>query len=272
MKKTDSLTFIGLIVSTVLVLVGAAKGSSSGLKNFFDVSSILITVLGSFGALMITFTIDDIKLIKNALQYSFKTMSVSKLDLLEQFKTLSKKARKEGLLSIESDVMGIEDPFMKKGLELCIDGLEINEIRSILELEIDSVEDTNNRYSKLFKTWGTFAPAFGMLGTLIGLIQMLADLTSPDLIASGMGKALITTFYGSLLANIALNPILYNIDEKTEKEIYVKEMMLEGIISIQSGESSIVVEERLATYLSNNEKLEIMKSNKNTERAMSNGA
>ena len=266
MKKTDSLTFIGLIVSTVLVLVGAAKGSSSGLKNFFDVSSILITVLGSFGALMITFTIDDIKLIKNALQYSFKTMSVSKLDLLEQFKTLSKKARKEGLLSIESDVMGIEDPFMKKGLELCIDGLEINEIRSILELEIDSVEDTNNRYSKLFKTWGTFAPAFGMLGTLIGLIQMLADLTSPDLIA------LITTFYGSLLANIALNPIAYNIDEKTEKEIYVKEMMLEGIISIQSGESSIVVEERLATYLSNNEKLEIMKSNKNTERAMSNGA
>ena len=264
MKKTDSLTFIGLIVSTVLVLVGAAKGSSSGLKNFFDVSSILITVLGSFGALMITFTIDDIKLIKNALQYSFKTMSVSKLDLLEQFK--------EGLLSIESDVMGIEDPFMKKGLELCIDGLEINEIRSILELEIDSVEDTNNRYSKLFKTWGTFAPAFGMLGTLIGLIQMLADLTSPDLIASGMGKALITTFYGSLLANIALNPIAYNIDEKTEKEIYVKEMMLEGIISIQSGESSIVVEERLATYLSNNEKLEIMKSNKNTERAMSNGA
>lgn len=272
MKKTDSLTFIGLILSTVLVLFGAVKGSSSGLKSFFDFASILITVFGSFGALMITFTFEDMKLIKNALQYSFKTTSVSKLDLLNQFKSLSKKARKEGLLSIESDVMKIQDPFMRKGLELCIDGLEVNEIRSILELEIASIEDTNNRYSKIFKTWGTFAPAFGMLGTLIGLIQMLSDLTSPDLIASGMGKALITTFYGSLLANIALNPIAYNIDEKTEKEVYMKEMMLEGIISIQSGESSIVVEERLSTYLSISERLQFTKTNKNTERAMSNGA
>ncbi len=91
MKKTDSLTFIGLILSTVLVLFGAVKGSSSGLKSFFDFASILITVFGSFGALMITFTIDDIKLIKDALQYSFKTMNISKLDLLNQFKTLSKK-------------------------------------------------------------------------------------------------------------------------------------------------------------------------------------
>lgn len=272
MKKTDSLTFIGLILSTVLVLFGAIKGSSSGLSSFYDFSSILITVFGSFGALMITFTMDDIKLMKSALQYSFKTVSVSKLDLLNQFKSLSRKARKDGLLSIENDVMKIKDPFMKKGLELCIDGLEINEIKSILELEIDAIEETNNRYSKIFKTWGTFAPAFGMLGTLIGLIQMLSDLTSPDLIASGMGKALITTFYGSLLANIALNPIAYNIDEKTEKEIYIKEMMLEGIISLQSGESSIVVEERLAAYLSRSEKVEFLKSNKNTERVISNGA
>lgn len=110
-----------------------------------------------------------------------------------------------------------------------------------------------DRGSKIFKIWGSYAPAFGMVGTLIGLIQMLADLSTPDTIASGMSKALITTFYGAILANAVLNPIGFNVQTKGEKEVEYMEMMLSGINSIQNGDSTRVIEEKLVTYLNKSE-------------------
>lgn len=253
MKKQDILTPIGLILAVVLIIFGAMQGKS-GLSVFYDAASIAITVGGSFAAVLITFSIDDVKKIMKMTIISFTSNNIYKIDLVDQFKEISRKVRKDGLLSIEEEVTEIEDAFLRKGLELVIDGLDVDETREILELDMMEVETRYNNGSKLFKVWGTYAPAFGMIGTLMGLIQMLSDMGSPEDIASGMSVALITTFYGALLSNVILNPIGFNIQSKGEKEIGYREMMLTGIMSIQNGDSTRVIEEKMVSFLSSEEK------------------
>jgi len=254
MKKQDILTPIGLILVIGLILFGISQGST-GIGAFIDIPSIAITIGGSFAAVLITFSIEDIKSIPKTIKMSFISNNIYKMDLVDQFKETSRKVRKDGVLSIEDDVAEIEDDFLRKGLELLIDGMEPEAISEILEIEMTEVEGSYNKGSKIFKLWGSYAPAFGMVGTLIGLIQMLADMGSPEVIASGMSKALITTFYGALLANAVLNPIGFNVQDKGQKEIAFKEMMICGIISIQNGDSSRIIEEKLVSFLSTKERL-----------------
>lgn len=256
MKKSDILTSVGLILGVVLMLYGMLLGSS--LKIFWDLSSVIITVGGSVSALLITYTLTEVKNMGKLFMQAFKEKSSSGRDIIEQFSSLSKKARREGLLSLEDDIADMEDPFLKKGLQMVVDGIEPETIREILELEIGEMETRHERGAGIFLSWGAYAPAFGMLGTLIGLIQMLANLTDVANIASGMGKALITTFYGSILANIFCNPVASNLKQKSEKEAGEREMMLEGILAIQSGVNPRIVEEKLITYLPPKEKLEYL--------------
>lgn len=254
MKKQDILTPIGLVLAAGLVLWAAAQ-SAMGLKIFIDLPSVCITVGGSFAAVLITFPIDEVKRMFKLLIISFTSNNLYKIDLVDQFKEISKKIRKDGVLAIEEEVTQIEDDYLRRGLELVIDGIDPDTTKEILEIEIGEVENSYNNGAKIFKIWGTYAPAFGMVGTLVGLIQMLADMGSPESIAAGMGKALITTFYGSLLANMVLNPIGFNIQDKGQKECEYREMMLCGIISIQNGDSTRVIEEKLVTFLTPKEKL-----------------
>lgn len=259
MKKQDIMTSVGLILAVGLVLYGASLGST-GLGPLWDPPSLFITVGGSFAAVLITFSIEDIKDLPKITMASFKSPNVAKVDLIDQFKGLSRKARKEGLLSIEEQVSQIEDPFLKKGLEMAIDGIQEDTLREILEADISEMERRHGRGAKIYKTWGAYAPAFGMIGTLIGLIQMLADMGSPETIASGMAVALITTFYGSLLANILCIPIANNLDIKSEQEVSAREMMIEGILSLQFGESTKIIEEKLVSFLTPKEKSKYYKS------------
>jgi len=253
MKKQDILTPIGLVLAIGLVLFGISQGST-GVSAFIDISAAAITIGGSFAALLVTFSIEDIKNIPKVIKMSFTSNNIYKMDLVDQFKEISRKVRKDGVLSIEEDVAEIEEDFLRKGLELVIDGMDSEAISEILEIEITEVEGSYNKGSRMFKIWGSYAPSFGMVGTLIGLIQMLADMGSPEVIASGMSKALITTFYGALLSNAVLNPIGFNVQDKGKKEIEFKEMMLCGIISIQNGESSRIIEEKLVSFLSTKER------------------
>ena len=139
---------------------------------------------------------------------------------------------------------------------MVVDGIEAESIKEILELEIIGMEERHKRGASMFSTWGAFAPGFGMLGTLIGLIQMLQNLSDASTIAQGMGAALITTFYGSLIANIFASPIAQNLNTKSAKEVVMREMMLEGILAIQSGVNPRIVEDKLKSYLSPKERLE----------------
>ena len=256
MKKSDILTSIGLILGVVLMLYGMLIGSS--LKIFWDLASVIITVGGSISALLITYSVDEVKTMGKLFMQAFKENKASGKDTIMKFSTLSKKARREGLLSLEDEIADMEDPFLKKGLQMVVDGIEPETIREILELEIGEMENRHDRGAGIYLAWVAYAPAFGMLGTLIGLIQMLANLTDVANIASGMGKALITTFYGSILANIFCNPIASNLKQKSAKEVGEREMMLEGILAIQSGVNPRIVEEKLITYLPPKEKLEYL--------------
>ena len=175
-------------------------------------------------------------------------------ELVQLVTSLSRKARSDGLLSLEDELVEIDDEFLVKGLQMVVDGIEPENIRQIMGLEIDAIERRHEIGYNIFKSWGELAPAFGMIGTLIGLILMLSDLNDASAIGVGMATALITTFYGALLANLVLLPIANKLKSQTNDEIYTRDMMIESILSIQAGLNPRIVEEKLTSYLSPAEK------------------
>jgi chemotaxis protein MotA len=249
MKKQDILTIIGIVAGFGLTLWGMAAGGTN-LKIFYDFASILITIGGSFAALLIAYPISAMRRVVKVIIQSFKESTMSSSDIISSFTILSKKARREGLLSLEDEMSQLNNQFLKKGLQMVVDGLEPETIKEVMELEIGEMERRHTDGANMLKAWAAYAPAFGMIGTLIGLIQMLANLSDSSALASGMGKALITTFYGALLANLILIPMAQNLNYKSSVEVNNREMMLEGILAIQSGVNPRIVEEKLTTYLS----------------------
>lgn len=261
MRRKDILTPIGILLGTGLILYSISDGAV-GVKGFYDLMSIYITIGGSLAALIITYPLEEIKSVLRMTRNLFETPTINKQEMIETFKELSIEARKNGLLSLENNIQHIDDEFMKTGLELVVDGIETELIVEVMNNKIDEIINRHNKGAKVYKTWGAYAPAFGMIGTLIGLIQMLAALDNPDMIASGMAKALITTFYGAILANLILNPLGYNLQNKGEREAENREMMLVGILSIKNGESTRVLEEKLMSFLTEKEKLSYLGTKK----------
>lgn len=263
MKKQDILTIVGLVIGTGLTFWGMAAGGTN-LIIFYDPASIAITVGGSFAALLVAYPISAMKRVIKVTLQSFKEGTTSSAEIINSFTTLSKKARREGLLSLEDEMAQLSNEFLKKGLQMVVDGLEPETIKEIMELEIGEMERRHTDGANMLKAWAAYAPAFGMIGTLVGLIQMLANLSDSSALASGMGKALITTFYGALLANILLVPMAQNLNYKSSIEVNNREMMLEGILAIQSGVNPRIVEEKLTSYLSPSERAKFIEDQAKT--------
>ncbi|WP_055668110.1 motility protein A [Desnuesiella massiliensis] len=253
MKKQDLMTLLGVVAGIILLLWGMSLGGSK-LKIFYDFPSIIITGFGSFCSLLINYPFREVSKLGSIIIESFKELKSSKIDMIERFSSLSKKARREGLLSLEDEVSNIEDDYLKKGLQMVIDGIEPETIREIMELEIGEMEKRHKIGIDMLKSWAAYAPAFGMIGTLIGLIQMLDGLDDSSKIASGMAVALITTFYGAVMANLIFTPMAAKLALRSEKESGLNEMLLEGILAIQSGVNPRIVEEKLICYLSPEER------------------
>lgn len=253
MKRQDILTPVGFLLGVGLMIYGMLGGGGS-FKMFFDPSSIAITVGGSISALLINYPLIEFRRVFKVIVQSFKETSMAGLDIIHEFGELSKKARREGLLSLEDDIDKVQDEFLKKGLQMVVDGIEPETIKEILELEIGEMEKRHKDGSDLLRSWAAYAPAFGMLGTLIGLIQMLANLNDPSSLGPGMGKALITTYYGSIIANLIANPMAANLAYKSSRESTIREMMVEGVLAIQSGVNPRIVEEKLLSYLNPEDK------------------
>lgn len=266
MKKTDILTGVGLVACFGVVIYGIVQGGP--LRLFWDVASIYITFGGSIAALLMTYSMEELKGMGKLAVQAFKETKSSTMEIIVQFAELSKKARREGLLSLEDDISQMDDKFLKKGLQMVVDGIEPETIREILELEIGEMETRHGRGIGIFSAWAAYGPAFGMLGTLIGLIQMLANVSDVSSITKGMGVALITTFYGSVIANMICLPIASNLREKSAKEVGEREMKLEGILSIQSGVNPRIVEEKLMTYLPPTEKLEYLNNSIQSDKGV----
>lgn len=163
---------------------------------------------------------------------------------------LSNVARKEGLLALEEAASGIEEPFLKKGIMLVVDGTDPDLVRGILETDLVCLEDRHKKVIGFWEKWAEMGPAWGMIGTLIGLINMLYNMEDSSSIGPSMATALVTTFYGSLIANWICTPIANKLKTNNEKEVMMKEVTIEGLLSIQAGENPRVIEEKLKSFLS----------------------
>lgn len=255
MKRMDFLTIGGIVFGMGLVLWGIMMDGS--LSAFYNLPGIMITVGGSFGALLINFQLGQIRqVIKITAQVLLqKKMDISSLGQL--FVALAQKSRREGLLALEDNLEEIADPFLRNGLQMVIDGFEPESIRDIMETEIYTLSQRHQLGKSLFLAWGNLAPAFGMIGTLIGLVQMLTTLDDPDSIGSGMAVALLTTFYGSIMANLILLPIAGKLGIMSEQEVAYKEAIVDALLALQAGVNPRILQEKIKAYLPPGERSEV---------------
>lgn len=249
----DIASILGLVLCLVVVIYGILVGESgfSVLSNFYDPASIFITLGGAFCCVLIM--APNLKGYLNSLK-SFalilKVHPTNEEDTIKTIISLSNVARKEGLLALEEAANGIDDEFLKKGVLLIVDGTDPELVRSILETELNCIEDRHSSTVGFWESLAAMGPAWGMIGTLIGLINMLQKMDDPKAIGPAMAVALITTFYGSVLANWICIPVATKLKSKNASEIMVKELMVEGLLSIQAGENPRVIEEKLKSFLS----------------------
>lgn len=256
MTSLNIASIIGLVSGILLMIFGMSfsmdpLGFEFGkLGNFFDIPSILITFGGSFTTLMtmepnMKSYIDKITSFKLVL----KSPVYNDVETIRNIIALSNVARKEGLLALEETANGIEDEFLKKGILLIVDGTDPELVRSILETELNCIEGRHNDTIGFWDKLGAMGPAWGMIGTLIGLVNMLKNLSDSSTIGPNMAVALITTFYGSVLANWICIPVVNKLKVTNAAEIMMKEVVVEGLLSIQAGENPRVIEEKLKSFL-----------------------
>lgn len=248
----DIATIIGLIGCAGAVFYGIVSGDQgfSALGNFWDMPSFLIVVVGSLMCLItMAGSLGEFVNSLKSFLLSIKVSESNEGETIHKIIDLANVARKEGLLQLEEAAADIDDEFLKKGIMLIVDGTDQELVSSILETELDCIEQ---RHSKVFNFWDSLAamgPAWGMIGTLIGLINMLKLLDDPSSIGPNMAVALITTLYGSLLANWIAIPVCTKLRAKNKQEIMMKEVVCEGILSIQAGENPRVIEEKLKSFM-----------------------
>ncbi|MBN1275845.1 MAG: motility protein A [Deltaproteobacteria bacterium] len=243
----DITTLIGVIVSGSLVISAIIMGGPA--TWFINPPSIMIVAGGTMGATLINYPLSEVLGVFGVAKHVILHKSQSFGKLIALIVDFAKKARREGMLSFEGQLKEIEDPFLVKGLQLAIDGMESNAIEAVLTTEIQSLEDRHKLGAEIFTTMGTYAPAVGMLGTIIGLVQMLMQMEDPSQIGAPMAVALLTTFYGTLLANLLFLPIAGKLRTRSKEEVLTKQMVLEGIISIQAGDNHRIVEQKLKAFI-----------------------
>ena len=246
----DIATIIGLVLSFALMVFGMINGETgvAAIPYFLDVPSALITFGGALGCLFASFAIPDFISGLKSIGLVFKNPNLDTTGIIKQIIDLSNVARKEGLLALEESANSIEEPFMKKGIMLIVDGTDPELVRGILEAELVNTDSRHQANIGFWKQLGAMGPAWGMIGTLIGLVLMLRNM-DPDKIGPNMAVALITTYYGSVLANWISAPVSTKLTSINDAEMQLKEIMIEGLLSIQAGENPRVIEEKLKSFL-----------------------
>lgn len=246
----DIASVIGLVVCFILMVFGMVYGKGFDvLSGFMDAPSALITFGGSFMCILASYTLPDFLSGFKSFKLIFKMSALNVPEIIQKIIDLSNVARKEGLLSLEEAAGEIEDDFLKKGILLVVDGTDPELVRAIMETELASVESRHKDKIGFWENIGAMGPAWGMIGTLIGLINMLRDLSDFASIGPNMAVALVTTLYGAVLANWICAPVASKLKSKNAEEMMVKEIEIEGLLSIQAGENPRVIEEKLKSFL-----------------------
>jgi len=243
----DIATIGGIVIGMALVVWGILTNSSIG--AYIDAASIIIVVGGGTAAYFVSYPLARALSIGKVLKKAINMNEYGAATIIGQIIELANVARREGLLALEDATGDINDQFLQKGIMLIVDGTDPELVQNILESEISNVEDRHSIGSGMFDALGTNFPAFGMIGTLIGLVGMLQSLDDPTTIGPKMAVALLTTFYGSLLANLIFIPLAEKLKYKSAQEVLVRTIMLEGLLSIQAGENPRIIEEKLKSFL-----------------------
>lgn len=238
-------TLLGLILCFSLVFGSIAMGT--GIAGFIDVPSMIIVAGGTFSVTFVMFPVGSVIGSLKAVMKAFLFKSPDPLANVRQIIQLAETARRESLVALEK--VNVSDQFLQRGILLVADGTEETIVRSVMETEIANMVKRHKSAQSVFKAMGTYSPAFGLIGTLIGLVQMLQNLNDPSSIGPAMAVALLTTFYGALLANVLFSPLANKLAERSSEESQYMEMTMEGVLAILNGEHPSVIKEKLASFL-----------------------
>lgn len=245
----DIATIIGLVAGTGLLL-WAIMGKSD-LNAFADAGSVAIVVGGAVSAVLVAFPVRNILGIVRVVKNCFLTKSRDPFALIADLVRFAEIARRDGILSLENVTHEIEDPFLVSGIRMAVDGTDPEMIEQILLNDLETIESRHSDGRKIFEGLGKYAPAFGMIGTLIGLVIMLQHMDDPKRIGPAMAVALLTTFYGAVLANLVALPIADKLGLRSREELMLKMIVIRGVMAIQSGDNPRIVEQKLKTFLPN---------------------
>jgi chemotaxis protein MotA len=254
---------IGLVVAFILMIFGIVFNGTEfnfmAILNFGDVTSVLVTVGGTIGSMIAAFPLKYFAAVPKHMGIIMGKQKNDPVFYINALTDLSQEARKKGLLALEDSVSGFEDAFLRDSVMLIVDAMEPDKVRNQLENELNNIENRHAAVWNLYDKGAALAPGFGMIGTLIGLVNMLANMDFEDeggasKLAADMAVALITTFYGSIMANVIFIPMANQLRLAHEDEMLCKEIIIEGIISIQAGENPRHINEKLLSYLTRHQR------------------
>jgi len=244
----DIASLIGIIMCFVMLVYGIISNHAD-MMTYLNFPSAIITFGGAIFATMLSYSMQDFLNSMKSIGLIFKASKMNTSEMIKSIIDLSNVARKEGLLSLEEAAADLDEPFLKKGILLIVDGTDPDLVRGIMETELVSIEARHKTVISFWEALAAMGPAWGMIGTLVGLVNMLNNMSDPSSIGGDMAVALITTLYGSVLANWLCTPVAGKLKAQNAQEMQLKEIMVEGLLSIQAGENPRVIEEKLKSFL-----------------------
>jgi len=249
----DISTIAGLAIGWLSILIGLiieSHGDMTSVLMFFQISAFFIVFGGTLGATIISYPWSVVANVFAITKQAFISREMKASDVIQTLVGFATKARREGLLGLEDEIANVNDNFLKKGIQLVVDGTDIELVRNILETDLSFLETRHKLGEGLFGTMGGFAPTLGIIGTVMGLVNALSQLESASKVAGAIAVAFIATFYGISFANLIFLPISFKLKAKSAQEVLVREVMIEGILSISAGDNPRIVEEKLKAFLS----------------------
>lgn len=243
----DIATLIGIVTGFGLVIYTIIGGGNAGI--FLNYPSMMIVFGGCFAATLVNFSLKEVVSVFKVVSKAFFGQPEDPLPIIDTLYNLSHAARRDGLLAMDKKLSAIDNTFLRIGLEMAVDGSEPETIRNVMEIELSYLIGRHIKGQQILLALGMYAPAFGMIGTLIGLVGMLASMEDPSSIGPDMSVALTTTFYGALIANLIFLPMGGKLKNKSDDEIVIKEMIIEGVLAIPAGEHPKNIRRKLLNFV-----------------------
>ena len=245
----DIATVVGFLGAMALLVITVAIAPGASFGAFIDYPSIMVVISGASAAVLMCFPLKDVLAAARVAKNVFFNKQADIAELIESIVSLAETARRDGLLALEGRIEEVDNSFVILGIQMAVDGTRPEVIEDIMRTEMDAVGARHSNGKKVFDQGGRFAPAFGMIGTLMGLIIMLGQLDDPDALGPGMAVALITTLYGAIVSNVMMLPFAEKLGYINQQELLVMEIVVRGIMGIQSGENPRVIEQKLTTFI-----------------------